>query len=93
MLDDVINNSDTFVLPTKSRKAEIYMKSYEDEDFKKGRRNGKWEDVDFLESNFTGAQMMLKLQRGGYLFEKPIYVDNVHKNKITERLNSGKSYY
>jgi len=55
VLDDVIENSDVFELPTRSRKCEIYMKEVKDEDFKKARRKRKWRDIDFLASNFTGA--------------------------------------
>ena len=35
VLDDIIENSDTFQLPTSSKKCEIYMKRIEDEDFVK----------------------------------------------------------
>lgn len=93
VLDDVIENSDTFQLPTSSRKCEIYMKEVKDEDFKKARRKRKWRDVDFLASNFTGAQMMFRYQNSGVFKEKPIYVDTPRRKKIASRLNSGKSYY
>jgi len=33
VLDDIIDNSNTFVLPTRSKKAEIYIKSYPREGF------------------------------------------------------------
>lgn len=93
VLDDVIDNSDTFVLPTASKKAEIYIKSYPREEFVQGRKNGKWKDIDYLASNFTGAQMMFKYQNGGVFKEKPIYVDAGRKQRIADRLNSGKAYY
>jgi hypothetical protein len=93
VLDDVIENSDTFVLPTRSRSSEIYMKEVKDENFKKARRKRKWKDVDFLASNFTGAQMMFRYQNAGVFKEKPIYVDTPRRKKIAARLNAGKSYY
>lgn len=93
VLDDIIDNSDTFELPTVNRNAEIYIKGYFDSDFIKGRQNGKWQDVDYLNTNFTGYQMMLKFQRAGYMVEKPIYLDPKNKDRITQRANSGKTYY
>ena len=92
-IQDVIDNSDTFELPTVRRDAEIYIKGTSGEDFIKGRQNGKWQDVDYLNTNFTGYQMMLKFQRAGYKIEKPIYLDPIRKQQIADRANSGKSYY
>ena len=92
-IQDVIDNSDTFELPTANRNAEIYIKATSGEEFIKGRQNGKWQDVDFLNTNFTGYQMMFKFQRHGYKIEKPIYLDPRRKQQITDRANSGKTYY
>lgn len=93
ILQDIIDNSDTFQLPTASRKAEIYIKGYDKDDFVKGRQNGKWQDIDYLASNFKGYQPVLKFQRCGYMIEKPIYLDNTRKKQIVDRVNSGKTYY
>ena len=93
VLDDIIHNSTTFELPTGNKHARIKMKRYEDEKFKKARRNGKWTDVDFLSSNFTGYQMVLQYMSKGVWLEKPIYLDGTNKNLITEYTNVGKQYY
>lgn len=92
ILNDVINNNATFYLPTGGREASIHIKSYFGEDFAKGRRNGKWKDVDFLESNFTGNQMVLTVNNGKYDKDKPIYLNKELKNKITENTNKGMQY-
>jgi len=60
VIEDVIENNATFHLPTRKRSAEIKMKSTSDEKFAFARRKGKWADVDFLTSNFTGYQMIFK---------------------------------
>lgn len=93
VLDDIIENSVTFKLPTKSRHAELSMRRYERDEFIKCRQNGKFQDVDFFKSDFSGYQMTYKYQSAGILREKPIYLDPKHRDKITEHTNNGKSYY
>ena len=54
-LDDIIDNNVTFELPTGSaRRTLLRMKKCEGEEFKKARQRGKFADVDFLSSNFSG---------------------------------------
>ena len=65
------------------------MKKVQDEAFKNLRRSGKWKDVDFISSNFTGYEL------GFYMYGirdprvKTIYVNKELKNKITENTNKG----
>lgn len=56
VLEDIIENNVTFILPTRSRRAELKMKRFERDEFSKARRNGKWAKVDFLTSNFCAYQ-------------------------------------
>lgn len=91
ILLDIIENSVTFVLPT-SRRAQIQMGVIADEKFKEARRNGKFQDVDFLETNFKGYQLEFSYQTKIRSKTKPIYVDSKLKNKITENANNGKRY-
>lgn len=93
VLDDVIHNNATFHLPTGKRKCSIKMKKFDGEEFARARRNGKWRDVDFLASNFSGYQMIFRFMSGGVFREKPIYLDPEHKNLITEYTNNGKQYF
>ena len=48
VLEDIIENNATFILPTKSKRAELYMKRFNREEFSRARRNGKWNKVNFL---------------------------------------------
>jgi hypothetical protein len=59
------------------------------DDFAAARRNGKWQDVDFLESYFSGYQLVLNMYNkdGGVTRTKPIYVDKKLKNKLTNYTN------
>lgn len=93
VLDDIINNNVTFLLPTRSKKAELYMKRFNKDQFSKARRYGKWSDVDFLSSNFSSYQMSFKFQSAGVIREKLVYLDPVNKKKITNNTNNGKQYY
>ena len=69
------------------------MKRFEREEFTKCRQNGKFSDVNFLNSNFSGYQMAFNFQSAGVMREKLIYLDPAHKDKITKYTNEGKSYY
>lgn len=93
VINDIIDNNVTFEFPNSL--AQIYMEKTQGEDFVRARQNGKWMDVDFIASFFTGYQLNLKLKnRNGAPRRKiPIYVDKNLKNKITENTNNGKQYY
>lgn len=93
VIEDIIENNATFVLPTKSRKSELRMNRFNRDVFSAARRNGKWGDVDFLASEFTAYQMVLDLQSKGVMRQKLVYLDPVHRDRITELTNQGKQYY
>ena len=94
ILVDIIDNNITFQLPTGSRRAEIHVLNYEGKQFKDARKRGKWLDVDFLASNFTGNQLVLELygKKDSISRRKPIYVDKRLKDRLTEHTNNGKRY-
>lgn len=94
ILNDIIENNVTFELPTGARKSDIHIKRYYKEEFAKGRQNGKWKDVDYLQSNFTGYQLILTMYgKGGTRNRiKPIYLNKEYKDKITKYTNEGKQY-
>ena len=96
ILDDIINDNITFELPTGSgRPTLLRMKKIDGEDFIKARRAGKFADVDFLSSNFSGYQLGLDMyyKDGRPFISKPVYVDKKRKEKIIENTNNGKQYY
>lgn len=93
VIEDIIENNVTFLLPTKSKKAELKMKRFTRDKFSKARRNGKWSKVDFLTSNFCAYQIVFNFQSQGVMREKLIYLDSKHRDKITDYTNKGKQYY
>ena len=44
------------------------------EDFKAARRNGKWQDVDFLASNFSGYSLEFVCIHSERIIRKHVYV-------------------
>lgn len=92
ILNDVIDNNTTFILPTGGKKADIHMKRIDGEEFSRARRNGKFADVDFLESYFTGYELSFNMYTGRRERSKTIYVDPKLKQKIVDYTNSGKQY-
>lgn len=93
IVEDVIKG-DTFKLPLlKGKQAEIAMHEFNGDKFTKCRQNGKFEDVDFLASNFRGYQMIFNFQWGDTIRKKLIYLDPAHKDEITKQTNLGKIYY
>lgn len=53
VLLDIIENNVTFVLPT-SKRAQIQMQAVTGDAFVKARKNGKFKEIDFIKSNYTG---------------------------------------
>lgn len=93
VINDVIDNNVTFKLPTGSRQCDIHMQTIKGNDFKNLRRGGKWKNVDFLKSLFTGNQLGLFM----YSPKRPpriknIYVNKELQDKIDENTNNGKTY-
>ena len=93
VLEDIIENNATFILPTKSKRAELYMKRFNREEFSRARRNGKWNKVNFLTSNFCAYQRVFRFQSQGVMREKLIYLDSEHRDRIVNYTNQGKQYY
>lgn len=92
VLQDIIDNNVTFQLPTSPKKACIHMKRLAGDDFIHARKHGKFKDVDFLASNFSGYQLEFIMEGSKVERTKPIYVDKNLKDKITEKTNQGTQY-
>ena len=98
ILQDIIDNNATFKLPaTAYRKAEIHFEAITGSDFETARINGKFKEIDFLESLFTGFQLYLfvsNTKTEKFLGSKkyPIYVGGNYKKQIVDNTNKGKVY-
>lgn len=93
VLNDVIDNNATFELPlTGSRKADIHMRKFSGKDFRNLRKAGKWKDIDYLKSVFTGYQLGFFMYGNRTPRVKNIYVNKELRQKITDNTNNGKQY-
>lgn len=97
ILNDIIENNNTFKIQGVGyQKGEIHMEAITGSDFEKVREKGKFQNVDFLESLFTGYQMYIYVggKRDNFLYRRkfPIYVGKFLKDKLTEYTNQGKVY-
>lgn len=94
IVDDIINNNVDFKFPTLGQtQAYLRMKRTTGQNFKKAFKNGKWNDVDFLTSNFSGYQIVLDMEsKKRTTRQKDIYLSPKDRDRITENTNLGKQY-
>lgn len=94
VVNDIIDNDVEFQLPTGSRKTSLMMHTYSEDAFRKARQNGKFMEVDFLESGFKGNQLQFYMYGHRNIAKsKQVYVDKALKKRITDYTNSGRVYY
>ncbi len=97
VLNDIIENNATFKLPSLGYYGgEIHAEPVTGEEFKRVRELGKFPDIDFLETLFTGYQIYLYLhgKRDNFLARRkfPIYMSKHFREKLAENANNGKTY-
>lgn len=94
IIEDIIENNIHFQLPKKATsESYLFMNKTQNEEFKKAFKKGKWRDVDFITSNFTGYQLALSIKSKRRAEKiKPVYLGYKHKDRITELTNEGKRY-
>lgn len=94
IINDIIENNVEFKLPgIGSSYGTIFVNRTTGDSFKKAFKNGKWRDVDFITSNFSGYQLALKMCHERKLpKQKPIYLSPRDKQKLTDKTNEGKQY-
>lgn len=94
VVEDIINNNTHFKFPGIGKtQAYMFMNRTEGKKFKKAFKNGKWNDIDFVMSNFSGYQLVLEMQNKDKVSrQKPIYLSAQDKQKIVNNTNNGKQY-
>ena len=97
IVKDIIDNNVTFKLPGFGYSGgEIHFEAIYGSDFEKSRQNGKFKEIDFLESLFTGYQLYLYIhgKRDNFLHRRkyPIYLNSYYKWQIIKNTNEGKQY-
>ena len=97
ILNDIIENNITFKIQGVGYQGgELHMEAFTGPEFERLRKLGKFKDVDFLESVFTGFQLFLYIhgKRDNFLHRRkiPVYLNKYLRDKLTEYTNSGKTY-
>lgn len=95
VLLDIIENNVTFVfsLRQSQRSATLSVKCFTDEIFKKQYTKGRFQGIDFLQSNFKGYQLYMFYKKGNDWREKPIFINKTLKDLFYEKINNGMVYY
>ena len=94
VVDDIIDNNTHFKFPGLGKtQAYLYMKRTSGDKFRKAFKKGKWKDIDFITSNFSGYQLALRMESEKRLpREKSIYLAPNDRNRISTNTNLGKQY-
>ena len=97
ILTDIIENNVTFKIQGIGYQGgELHMEPITGSDFEKAKQNGKFEQIDFLESLFTGYQLYLYVhgKRDNFLHRRkfPVYINRYLREKLIENTNQGKVY-
>lgn len=92
---DMIENNITFEFPrVGTRYATMYIKCFQDEEFRRLYSGGAFLGIDFLKSEFKGYHIIYRWQNGkNYFKEKPVYISHNIKNWFYSKINQGKQYY
>lgn len=93
VIEDIIENNVTFWLPlTGGKKCNMHMKRVEGKEFQNLRQGGKWEDIDILNSNFSGYEIRFFMLGNRTPRVKTVYLNKFYRDRISYYTNLGKSY-
>lgn len=91
IIDKLLDDKLRFLVP--GTNAYIDFDVVTGESFKAFRKIGRFLDVDFIESDFTGYSLRYYFKLGGSTLHKPLYVGGALKEKFYERINRGEKFY
>ena len=92
VLNKVIDEKVRFKIPVKSE-AYIDFEIVTGDKFLQQRQNGRFSEIDFVESDFTGYFLNYFFKAKAYQKQMPIYIGGELKKKFLEGINSGTKYY
>lgn len=97
ILDDIIENNVTFKIQGIGYQGgELHMEAITGSDFEHAKQHGKFQNIDFLESLFTGYQLYLYVhgKRDNFLHRRkfPVYMNKFFRDKLVQYTNQGKVY-
>lgn len=92
MLNKVLDEKVRFRIPY-AHEAYIDFEIVTDDDFVKHRQNGRFQNIDFVESDFTGYALRYYFKTRSYQKSYPVYLGGDLKKKFLKNINSGVNYY
>lgn len=92
IINKMIDERKRFKLPTQTE-AYLDFEFINEEKFRAGRQNGAYQDIDFIESDFTTYLLKYYFKAKGYQKSYPIYLGGELKQKLINGINSGIKYY
>jgi hypothetical protein len=91
-MNKVIDEKIRFEIPVPSE-AYIDFEIVSDEDFKRHRNNGRFKEIDFINSDFHGYAIRYYFRAKAYQKSYQIYVGSDLKKKFLGKINSGEKFY
>jgi hypothetical protein len=92
ILNRVINDKVRFRVPAKTE-AYIDFEIVSGEKFISQRQNGRFSEIDFIESDFTGYFLTYYFKAKAYQKAIPIYVGGELKRNFLDKINTGTKFY
>lgn len=91
ILNRVIDEKERFKVPYYN--AYIDFEIVSGDKFIEHRQNGRFSEIDFVESDFTGYFLNYFFQTKAYQKMMPVYIGGSLKKKFIEKINSGEKFY
>lgn len=92
ILNHILDNKVRFIIPGVSE-SYIDFEIVTGEFFESQRQNGRFQEIDFIESDFTGYALRYYFKAKAYQKAYPIYLGGELKQKFLNGINSGEKYY
>ena len=91
-MNRVIDEKVRFKIPVRTE-AFIDFEIVSDEDFKRDRNNGRFKEIDFVNTDFRGYAIRYYFRAKAYQKSYQIYVGSDLKKKFLGKVNSGERFY
>lgn len=92
ILNRILDERVRFRIPYQSE-SYLDFEIVSDDQFEKHRNNGRFKDIDFINSDFTGYALRYYFKAKAYQKSYPIYLGGELKEKFMDGINSGIKYY
>lgn len=92
VLNKILDERVRFIIPAVSE-SYIDFEIVDGDDFIKQRQNGRFPDIDFVESDFKGYGLRYFFKAKSYQKSYPVYIGSQLKQKFIDGTNSGIKYY